>query len=112
MPRLTVWLPATLLVACFLLLVALASTADAQSSGDVSVEANCQPAELGAVALGAMGLELTGQAEDDRGFVVERWAAPAGQPPGWATVLLMLDKQGAPHRCLLLHRLPELGAPS
>jgi hypothetical protein len=107
MPRLKSGLPAIALAALFAF-----TPAAAQSSGDVSVEANCQPATLGAVALGAMGLELAGQAEDDRGFVVERWTAPAGQPPGWATVLLMLDGQGAPHRCLLLHRLPDLGEPS
>lgn len=79
---------------------------------DLSVEANCQPAALGAVALGALGLELAGQAEEDRGFVVERWVAPPGQAPGWATVLLLPDGQGGLSRCLLLHRLPDLGAPS
>jgi hypothetical protein len=86
--------------------------AEAPPAGIVAIEAACQPAALGAAALGALGLALAERALDDRGFAVERWQAPAGDPEGWALVILLRDAAGGERRCLVFHRLPDRGAPT
>ncbi len=90
-----------------LALWALLASGPAQAQ--VSVEADCQPAELGAVTLRELyGLELVRTRADDRGFGVEDWRAETG----WAVVLLLTDGRGGQHRCLLVHQLPPRGAKS
>ena len=88
--------------------------AAAPPPGSITIEAACQPAALGAAALGALGLVLAERGLDDRGFAVERWRAPAGEgePAGWALVILLRDAAGGERRCLVFHRLPARGAPT
>ena len=88
--------------------------AEAPPPGSITIEAACQPAALGAAALGALGLVLAERGLDDRGFAVERWRAPAGEgePAGWALVILLRDAAGGERRCLVFHRLPARGAPT
>ena len=71
--------------------------AEAATPGTIAIEAACQPAALGAAALGALGLALAERDLDDRGFAVERWRTPAGEgePEGWALVILLRDAAGA-----------------
>jgi len=102
------------LAALMLLGQGFEALADGSPLSTVVIEAACQPAALGAAALGALGLALAERDLDDRGFAVERWRAPAGEggPAGWALVILLRDAAGGERRCLVFQRLPERGAPT
>lgn len=84
-----------------LLLLALGARPAAAESG--SMDFLCYPSALGAAMMRDYGLEPADTWQDERGFMVERWAGPGGAE---AVLIVLPADNGTLLRCPLLGTTP------